>query len=283
MYGWLLGRERPPQRVGLRRTAWFLLLGFGWGVPAGPAVAGSGGSADTFQAFQVDYAAAKKAKDVEALVQLCHRASKLYDDATTDKLRKQLIDAVGKATRIKRDDELCAAVLDALGEMGDPLGARYIKPHLRMRSKEHASDTLQRAIKTAGLVPDKSLVAPLLTLFDKSKLIRVKQLAARSLGNFGRVERHRCKILETLITTLKSVKPGGHGRMSGGSSNPNQVPSGSGRFTGPAQIWNALSPMMPGILNKLTGQQVATLDSWFGLYNGAKRNPGSLFLIDDED
>ena len=282
MYGWLSGCNRRLH-VRLRAAIGVLLLIVGLGVWTAPAVAsgGSGEGPDTVSAFLVDYTAAKKSKDVQELVRLCARASKLYDDVTTEKLRKQLIDAVGKAPSIKRSDEVLAAVLDALGEMADPKGAKYIKKYLRMRNKEHASDTLQLAIKTAGLVPDKSLVGPLLTLYDKSKVIRVKQLAATALSNFGSVKRHRCKILETLIGSLKSVKPGGHGRMSGSGANPD-VPSGYGHYGGPAQIWSALSPIMPRILNKLTGQDVATLDTWFGIYNANKRNPKSLFVHDED-
>lgn len=254
--------------------------------PAG--AADESAPSDTLPALQADLKVYKKTKDVSSLVRACNRASILYDDVTTDKQRKLLVDIVGKMPSIKKDEDVVHASLDALGEMADPKGAKYIKRYLKIVKKDKASKTLKLAIRTAAKVPEKSLVGPLLRIFQTTKVVSAQRMAAQSLANFRSVKKYRAKILETLISEVKKVKPGGPGRMSGGGGPGGVDPTyggglgtgtgGYGEPSGPTAVWSALAPILPSLLNKFTGQSLSSLDDWFGVYNQNKSKPQVLFI-----
>ena len=125
----------------------------------------------------------------------------------------------------------------------------------------------------AAVLPDDSLVEPLLAMVEDSKNFSVAGRAMETLGAFGTVKRKREKILETLAKTTERVKPGGQPRH-GATSNESNPEGGLGSSQGgTAARWSVLSPILPKTLNKLTGRSYPTPDEWF---IAVKENKGRL-------
>jgi hypothetical protein len=189
----------------------------------------------------------------------------------------------------RRGEKAAPYVLDALGEMGDPRGSRYVRPFLHQHDLKKSDELLEKAVAVAGKLPDDDLVEPLLRIVEKSKTFGIAAAAMRSLGHFGHVKRYRKQILERLVKTVKKNKPGGRPGMrgsSGGGLDPYATGSGSVPYpnqSDPSARWGVLAGALPGALNALTGQKVASAADWFSVFDGAKRDLDSLFVLEDEE
>lgn len=233
----------------------------------------------------VSVKAHKKAVDLSGLEDDLKQAQTLYAEAhAEDKLCGQLIKLVGSLTRGSKDVPLATAMLRTLAEIGDPRGARYVKPYLRQRDKKQASSMLAIAVEAAADVPHASLVKPLLEIVLKSKTYGIAAKCAGTLGHYRSVKKTRSTIVETLLKTLKRSKPGGQPRM--GRSSPSLDGSGggtggSGQGGGASARWAALSGAIPRALRRLTGQDFSGAEEWIAVLKEYKGKYGRLFTEDD--
>lgn len=229
----------------------------------------------------------KKALDLSGLEDDLERAKTLYGEARAeDKLCGQLIKLVGSLTRGSKDMPLATAMLRALAEIGDPRGARYVKPYLRQRDKKQAPAMLAVAVDAAADVRHSSLVKPLLEIVLKSKTYAIAAKCVATLGHYKDIKRSRNTIVETLLKALKKCKPGGRPRMRGGStsmdgSGGDMGGSGSGQGGGAGARWAALRGAVPRALQNLTGQEFGGTDEWLAVLKEYKGKYGQLFVEDE--
>lgn len=240
-----------------------------------------------FKALAVEVKGHKKAKDYDALDGDLTRARELYEEASgEDKLRGQIVDLFGSISRGCKSDVVAPYVLDALADIGDLRGAKYIKPFLKQRNVKVSSSLLQKAVAAAGEVPDPSLVEPLLKIVEKSKTYGIAADAIESLARFGKCKKKRCKILERLCKSIKKSKPGGRPGMRGGGgmddgSGSVSESSAMGQAGGATARWNALARVLPGALNDLTGRDIHQATDWFDLVSESKGKLAILFTEDE--
>ena len=242
--------------------------------------------ATQFKALAIEVKGHKKAKDYEALDEDLTRARTLYEEASgDDKLRGQLVDLVGSIAKGCKSEVVAPFVLDALADMGDLRGAKYIKPYLKQRNLKVSSSLLQKAVAVSADVPDPSLVEPLLRIVEKSKTYGIAADAIESLARFGECKKKRRKILERLCKSIKKSKPGGRpgmrggGGMDDGSGNMGNA-TAMGQEGGASARWNALARVLPSALNSLTGRDIHQAADWFELVRESK---GKLALLFTED
>lgn len=267
---------------GGRPQVWFLVSVLIGALLIGPttALASSEEGPSIEQRYDALVATVKEKKQDEAALKTAiEQATKLYGDAeNSDKIRKALVTLVGGLTKVKKNDVLTVAAIDALIEMGAPAGAKYIKPFLRQRDTKKAPPLLQVGVAAAGELPHASLAEPLLKIVEKSKTSGIAAKAVQSLGKYHDFKRKRVKIFERLIKTVLKNKPGGPPRMrgssqedvtGGGSADPGMM----GRDGGPTARWSALTRVLPFALSELTGMDVASVEDWFIL---AKENKGKI-------
>ena len=190
---------------------------------ATPAWAGDGGSqegkslADRYEELEARLKKEKKGKDMSALQDCLAGLEALYEDARADdkddQLCEKIVKCVGTLTRGSKDVPLATEMLQTLADIGDPRGARYVKPYLRQHDKKEAPEMLRVAIAVAADVRDDSLVKPLLSIVTDSKTYGVAASAVDALGRYRACRKYRNKIVDTLLKTTKKCKPGGQPRM----------------------------------------------------------------------
>lgn len=238
--------------------------------------------------WKVDVKKHKSAKDVKALKADFETAKQLYADAASDeKLRGQILDALGRAPKGVRNVDVPKAMLFAIADLGDVRAAKYVKPYLKQPDKKKASVLLDVAVAAASDLPHPTLVEPLLAIVLKSKHNGIVHDAVRALGKFGKCKKKRVKILETLVKTAEKSKPGGRPRMRGPKETMDGGMSGDpgapqGREGGPGARWSTLSSSVPPALSELTGIKQSQLADWLEL---ARQNKGKLRRLfqDDDD
>lgn len=283
-----VGELRPRAIAGM--AALLLLGSFALG-PCPPARAEESDADLQARYESLEEAIERHKADEGALKEDLKRAVEMYGDAVRqDDLRAQLVTLVGHQAGRRESEVVTLAALRALGDMGDPRGARYVKPFLRQRDRKKASPMLMAAVGVAGEVPDASLVEPLLKIVEKSKTFKVATLAMASLGKFRRCKRKRARILERLVKTVEKARPGGRPGMRGAGSGSDDFtgtsggtdPGFVGKEGGATARWSALTAALPGALNELTGRDIAQVEDWFLYYEDNKRNLKRLFKDEDE-
>lgn len=212
---------------------------------------------------------ALRAKDSDAIIDAVTAVSLKYEDVEDKKLRESMRKALGKAIRYK-DDGVKHVVIDAFSRMGDPLAYRYIAPFIKQSDRKKTPKLFEPAIRAVETLQPDDAVAPLLTLTKKSKSLSVSARAMRALGAF-KSSKHRTKILESIISTVRKEKPGVKGR-----ENPNWY---GNRNTGAEarNRWEALAAPMVATANSITGQDLGSPVEWFDFFADNKRKPDVLF------
>lgn len=259
---------------------------------APPAWAGDGGSEEDAlleRAATLTQAVAehKKARNLSALEGDLREAVKLYeatpeesDDRKVAKIRSDTVKLVGGLLSIQ-DRAHRLACFDALGQMGDKDGARYLKRWLKPVTGKTIDPLLQPALETAGEICCKRLVPPLLGIVERSKHASVKVLAMNALANFGHCKKYREKILVDLVKHVKRYRPGVT-RLKENKVDPNKGPIGNRTGEGTVSDWQALASALPGVLNKLTGSNIADAEDWICIVEENKRNLSALFQLEVE-
>lgn len=224
-----------------------------------------------------------RAEDLKALRKDLDRAAALYEEGEGQKsLREDLMCVFKTVLKASKHSDLIEASLVAICATRDEDAPTLIKPYLRQKNRKETDPVLVTAIEAAGGVPHKSLVAPLLKLVQSSKHCGVAAAAMLALGHYGKLKRHREKILVVLVKETEKCKPGGQPRTArgGGTSvDPNAPITGGviGRDTGPGARWQALSAALPRALNDLTGRQAESAMAWFDFVDEYKGNLHLLF------
>ena len=93
-------------------------------------------------------------------------------------------------TKGTRDPALAKPMLHTLGDIGDPRGAKYIKPYLRQRDPKKAPDLLKVAVAVSAEVCDASLVGPLLKIVLKSKTYADTKAREKARKIFNKIEKY---------------------------------------------------------------------------------------------
>lgn len=231
-----------------------------------------------YKDLAAEWKSVKRKKNITAMSATLKKATALYGDAEAyDDLRVKVLKFVGVAAKGTKGDTVRTMVLHTLADIGDLRGAKYIKPYLRQANPKKAPPLLGTAIATAMEVPDPSLVGPLLKIVTVSKTTGVIEEAIQALGKFKNARKRRGKILTTLVSEAKKVKPGARPRMRGGQENIDGGAGGGttsyGNQSGSGARWAALSAAVPAALSELTGQDIGSMDDWIDL---VKRNRGKL-------
>ncbi len=229
-----------------------------------------------------------KADQVPALQKDMELAVALYKEAAghpdVKAAREHLVKAVGLLLKRERDADVRKAGLKALGDMGHPDGARYVKSFIEPVKKQddEVDPWLSTAIDAAGAIGDDSLVLPLLKVVEDSENFRIAALAAQALGKFRHASwRLRKKIVEDLVGTLVKDKPG---RARPGKDDPNTgqyIPPASG--SSGTDRWGQLSGVIPTALNELTGQHLTRWDDWNLMVRDHKHDLKVLFIDQDDE
>jgi hypothetical protein len=195
--------------------------------------------------------------------------------ATEDpKLRGRLNALFGVILKATRDESLEKAALQVIGDLGDPDNWKHVRPYVSQPDPKVAPPLVTEGLEAAGKLKNDDAVPHLLRIVEKSKVYPVAANAMRALGNFGASKRHREKILEEMVTTVRRAQPGGRGMT---KSDPDTGDTIGGKNAPADSKWGALSPALVEAANKLTGQSVATPQDWFDLYDRYKADLGGLF------
>lgn len=225
-------------------------------------------------------------KNAGPLLQDGQKAAAIYPDTkdipAARKRLKQVFESVVKA--VKEDADRKAA-FDILVGTKDPELGPLLRPYLRQSNVKESDPLLLAAIRAAAALPCSENAEPLLTIYDKSKHMTATTAAMEALGSFRPVRSRREKILDALVTDVKRVKPGGQPGQRGGSGlGVGEDAGGTGTNSpspgDPSARWGALSPLLPKVLNLLTGQNIGSADMWFVAWDDAKR-PADLFAADE--
>jgi len=248
-------------------------------LPAAGALAAQAPSEDVDQ-LEVALRDHRRADDAAAISKDLEQAVDLYQGIPKeeDDLRSRVVKLVGDVTR-ERDETVRLATFKALGTMGHEDGARFLKTWLKPRKDEHYAKLTIGAIEAAGRIADDSLVVPLLRVVDKSKNYRVAAAAMQALGCFGRCKRYRVRILEELSKTLMPDMPSRPKR--GHEKDDTYIPPKNG--TAGTSRWAALSPVLPGALNDLTGRTLNGIGEWLDMVDDYKNDLDVLFVDRDEE
>lgn len=231
--------------------------------------------------LQKSWKTAKSKKDINTMRGLLDGVSDLYEDCRDDAdLQLAIIRFTGGAAKGTSGSEFKILALETIAALGDPRGARYIKPYLRQANPKKASETLLAAIAAAEELPDPSLVAPLLKIVTKTKTTKPLRPAVEALGKQREAGKKRYKILTTLVSEARKVKPGPRPRMRGTQEQLSGGSSPYGRESGPGARWATLSASVPAALRTLTGHDVRNLGEWMALVKNHKGKYGELFVAE---
>jgi hypothetical protein len=215
------------------------------------------------------------------------KAAAIYPDTKdVPAARKRLKLIFETVLKAMKEDVDRKAAFDILVGTKDPELGPLLRPYLRQGNVKESDPLLLAAIRSAGALPCSENAEPLLTIYDKSKHMVATTAAMEALGAFRTVRSRREKILETLVTDVKRVKPGGRpGVRGGGGSGMGEDPGGTGSNNpspgDPAARWGMLSPLLPKVCNQLTGQNIGSAEMWFLAWDDARR-PADLFAADPE-
>lgn len=214
-------------------------------------------------------------KAEDAFPQDLKEVQKLLSKVTDPKLRTRVTTLIGSILSAADRDDVQRLAIKALGEAADPATAKFLKPFLHQPDPKNAPPLLPDAMEAAGKIKSDDFVGPLLTIVEKSKRFDVAAQAIKALGNFGASKRMREQILQRLVQTVRKDVPGVGFDPEKGDPNARQkrVRTGdeaSGR-------WDTLSGALVPALNQLTGQNAASPQDWFDLYDKYKNSLGQLF------
>ncbi len=217
----------------------------------------------------------RKEKDMGALKGDLKAAVKLHADAEGKEhkaLRKKVLGLMASVPKGMKNAKLNADFLTAVGQTRDSDAGTHVRPYLKQANAKDADETLRTAIRVAGEVPSGCLVSGLLKILNKSKHMGAAAMALSSLAKFGKVKSHRAKIFAAVVESVRKSKPGAKGQygVSYGALR-------SGEAT--RSRWSALSPILPKMLGKLTGNENygASVDDWFTMYDDNKRDLSDMF------
>lgn len=197
---------------------------------------------------------------------LLDEAVALHNLLASDTHRRRLQAAVGA---LLGDESMGGARLDAadaLGRFKDPDGAyRQLRPHLPGVRDEAASPLAIRVLDAVGALAPDAAAAVLTDLMQKAADVNVARHAIQALGGYG-WSRRRLKVLDSLLETLRRLRPAGP-----------DARSGRGSGAGSRERYNALQPALVEAMNRLTGQQLAGPDQWFALAEAHKKDLEPIF------
>jgi hypothetical protein len=211
-------------------------------------------------------------KDDHALVEDAKAALALWREGEDRPWRPRALEALAGILKASKAPQVEAAALDALGETGAKEVARHLKPYLRVPAKDEADPVLQSAIGAAGKIGEESLALPLLALVEKAKHAPTAGAALKALGAFREAKKVRQKILEDVAGHVEKNRPG----VRPGRYNPQTgfyAPSARGSAT----RYEALAPLLPDAMNRLTGQRIGTTQEWLDIVKAYRGRTADLF------
>ena len=220
----------------------------------------------------------KKEKAAPALVVDAKSAAALHKEVgERPDLKKRCLGVLDEIVDFVKEDGEKKSVLETIGSTGVPEAAKLVRPYLRQPDPEKSDPVLLTAIKVSAVIPASESVEPLLALLENSKEMGVATAAMEALGAFGKIKSKRVKILETCVKMVSQIQPSNvrKPKSTGSGVDPN-----SGGYTagggGATARWSALAPVLPGAMNKLTGQNLGSPQQWFQVVKDT-RDLNSLF------
>lgn len=138
---------------------------------------------------------------------LLTEAGELYAWPASTRERDQLFEAIAAATRAPQP-AVCCAALRALGATGSPKAAEQVEPFLReLRTGADGESVAIAAVRAAGRLRHRSLVAPLVKLAQKSSHMTVADQALLALGEWCREpDAARKQVVEKVLSTTNSLR-----------------------------------------------------------------------------
>lgn len=198
------------------------------------------------------------------------------DHKDAKKARKRLVKLVGNLCRKIKKDEVRKPALTTLGKMRHGDCAKYVKSYLKVTKGSKLPPLILPAIEVAGILGDESLVQPLLKLVNDSKNLNVASRAVTALGEFRDVSfKYRKLILQDLTKTLMKDLPTrpSRGKEIGAGV---YIPGKSGKAG--SSRYQTLGRLIPDALNKLTGQELQSIEEWMIVVKDQKRDLRGLFV-----
>jgi hypothetical protein len=216
----------------------------------------------------------RREKDVGALGKDLTDVAAAHKATTDPKLRARLNALLGAILKGTRDESLQRDALKVVGDLGDEDNWKHVRPYVLQPDAKVAPPLITEALEAAGKLKNDDAVPHLLRLVEKSKVYPVSANAMRALGHYGGSRRHREKILEEIVTTVRRSQPGGRSMT---KSDPDTGDSVGGKQGSQDSRWGVLSPVLVEAANKLTGQSASTPQDWFDLFDRYKSDLGGLF------
>lgn len=215
-------------------------------------------------------------KDADALKQDIGEALKEAKAATDPALKAKFGGLIGRILDRTHDDPTQKAAIVAIGETENPALFKHLRRWLAQPNTKVEPPMMTDAITAAGKIQSNDAVMPLLTIVEKSKVFSLATAAMEALANYGTSKRMRVKILTELISTVSKDSPGVGNRW---DASMGEAEATARTRTGEESRarWGALSGPLVTCLNRMTGQNCATAEDWFGIYDSWKGRLDQLF------
>ena len=210
------------------------------------------------------------AADIWATVSLYRECG---EDKETSRLRLSLVRMVGDLTK-SRHDRVRRTALDALGELEDENGTRFVKPLLKPDRDDEPNPVTLAAIDAAASIGADDFVVPLLRIVDRSRCHEEASEAMSALARFSHSEKQRERIVKELAKTLTRARNKAPVVI---AKAPATDPAAENKEIPPSR-WTTLAPLLPEVLNELTGQDINHPDEWLDMVEDNRRDVGKLFL-----
>ncbi len=265
----------------MRYAAFVFALGIGVSIGSGGAFAGdppanaAEDDAATTKVKELEKQVAEHAtaKATDALTRDVAEVTKAYGEVADEKLKSRVAILAGAILQAAGDDTLKRTAIRAIGQMGDMSAYKFMDGYVKQPDPKSVPPLLLEAIEAAGKMKAENAVDPMLQIVTKTKTYNAAVAAMKALANYGSSKRVRAKIVTDLIGTVRKDRPGRAPKKmtNGGVGDDSSVAGGNTGEQGQSR-WGALSGQLVETLNKLTGQNYATPEDWFGVFDKYKKS-----------
>src|SRR5262245_37387598 len=215
-------------------------------------------------------------KSSDSMRQDLSEISKLLPVVTDAKLRARLVVLPGKILGVTKDVAIVKFAIKTIGDTGDSSTFKSIKSYLQQPNPKEVPPFLIDALEATGKIKADDGVPIMIGIVENSKRFEASTAAMKALGKFGASKRMRNRIVTDLVSTVRKDVPGVGYDPDKGDPSQRQKKVRTGDEA--ASRWDALSAALVPCLNELTGQNAASAQDWFSLFDQYKRNLDSLFV-----
>ncbi len=264
----------------MRYAAFAFAVGIGLSIGASQALAGdppapAEDDAATAKVKELEKQVAEHvtAKATDALTRDIAEVTKAYGEVADEKLKSRVAILAGQILQAADDETLKRTAIRAIGQIGDMSAYKFMDGYVKQPDPKTVPPLLLDAIDAAGKMKAENAVDSLLQIVTKTKTYNAAVAAMKALANYGGSKRVRAKILTDLVGTVRKDKPGRAPKKmtNGGVGDDGGIAGGRTGEQGQSR-WSALSGQLVETLNKLTGQNYATPEDWFGVFDKYKKS-----------